>query len=86
MMTPTMMITSMITTGTTVMAGMVAPSPVGFVLLLTGEVALELASVVSDMAVPTSLWGSVVGCVLLLTGQVALGFASVVSDMVATSL
>ena len=33
-------------------------------LLLTGEVALGLASVVSDMAVPTSL-GSVVGCVLL---------------------
>ena len=55
MTTPTMMITSMITTGTTVMASMVAPSPVGFVLLLTGQVALGLASVVSDMAVPPSL-------------------------------
>ena len=69
-----MMITSMITTATTVMAGMVAFSPagcvvwgsvVGCVLLLTGQVALGLASVVSDMAVPPSLWGSVVGCVLL---------------------
>ena len=54
MTTPTMMITSMITTGTTVMASMVAPSPVGFVLLLTGQVALGLASVVSDMVVPPS--------------------------------
>ena len=37
----------------------------GCVLLLTGQVALGLGSVVSDMAVPTSLWGSAVGCVLL---------------------
>ena len=77
-----MMITSMVTTATTVMAGMVASS---CVLLLSGEVALELASVVSDMAVPTSLWGSVVGCVLLLTGQVTLGLALVVSDMAVPS-
>ena len=50
-----MMNTSMITTGTTMMTGMIASSPVDCVLLLTGEVALRLASVVSDMAVPTSL-------------------------------
>ena len=37
----------------------------GCVLLLTGKVALGLASVVSGMVVRTSLWGSVVGCVLL---------------------
>ena len=58
-----MMITSMITTATTVMAGMVAFSPAGCVVwgsvvgcvLLTGQVALGLASVVSDMVVPPSL-------------------------------
>ena len=79
MTTPTMMITSMITTGTTMMAGMVDSSSVGCVLLLTGQVGLGLDSVVSGMAVPPLLWGSVVGCVLLLTGQVGLGLASVVS-------
>ena len=38
------------------MAGMVGSSPVGrCALLLTGEVGIELASVVSGMAVPPSL-------------------------------
>ena len=45
----------MITTGTAMMTGMIASSPVDCVLLLMGEVTLRLASVVSDMAVPTSL-------------------------------
>ena len=56
------MITSMITTATTAIAGTVAPSPAGCVVwgsvvdcvLLTGQVALGLALVVSDMAVPPS--------------------------------
>ena len=81
MTTPTTMTTSMITTATTMMAGMVDSSSVGCVLLLTGQVGLGLASVVSGMAVPRLLWGSVVGCVLLLTGQVGLGLASVVDDV-----
>ena len=59
----------------------------GCPLLLTGQIAIELALVVSGMQVPPSLSGSVVGCVLLLTGEVALGLVSVVSDMeVPTSL
>ena len=55
MMTPTMMITSMITTATTMMAGMVDSLPVGCALLLTGVVALGLAAVVSNMVVPLPL-------------------------------
>ena len=68
MTNPSMMNTSiMITTATTMMAGMVDSSPVGRCALLltgevaielasvTGQVAIELASVVSGMEVPTSL-------------------------------
>ena len=57
----------MITTGTTMITDVVDSSPVGRCALLltgevaielasvTGQVAIELASVVSDMAVPPSL-------------------------------
>ena len=55
MTTPTMMITSMITTATTMMTDVVDSLPADCGLLLTGEVALGLASVVCGMAVPTSL-------------------------------
>ena len=54
MTTPTMMITIMITTATTMMTGMVNSLPVGCVLL-TGQIVLGLASIVSGKAVCPSL-------------------------------
>ena len=75
MTTPTMMNTSMITTGITMMAGMVGSSPVGRCVLLTGEVALGLASVTGEVAIELAS----------VTGEVAIQLASVVSGMVVPS-
>ena len=67
MTTPTMMITIMNTTATTMITGMTVGSSlwgevVGLVLMLTGAVA-------------PSLWEEVVGLVLMLTGAVAVEVA-----------
>ena len=81
MTTPTMMITSMITTATTMITGMtVGPAlwgeVVGLVLLLTGAGVpalwgdvVGLVLMLSGAVVP-ALWGDVVRLVLMLTGAV----------------
>ena len=80
------MITSMITTATTVITGMVVipallGEVVGLGLMLTGAVAPSLWREVVGLvlmltgAVGPSLWGEVVGLVLMLTGAVAVEVA-----------